>query len=94
MPAPRHVQARRQSWWLLAVLLPGALAPGISAALAHVRGDFSAWQDPVRMQGAAPSSLPTSIPTTRKTVTRADRRAGRSALDGQRRSPSVAEHLG
>jgi hypothetical protein len=31
--------------WLLAVLVLGLLAPGISAALAHARGDFSAWQD-------------------------------------------------
>lgn len=45
MPRLTHVRARRQSWWLLAVLVLGLLAPGISAALAHARGDFSAWQD-------------------------------------------------
>lgn len=37
--------ARRHAWWLLAVLVLGLLAPGISAALAHARGDYSAWQD-------------------------------------------------
>lgn len=45
MPRLTHARARRQSWWLLAVLVLGLLAPGISAALAHARGDFSAWQD-------------------------------------------------
>ena len=45
MPALSTARARRQSWWLLAVLCLGLLAPGISAALAHARGDFSAWQD-------------------------------------------------
>lgn len=34
--------------WLLAVLVLGLLAPGISAALAHAKGDFSAWQDVCR----------------------------------------------
>jgi len=29
----------------MAVFVLGLLAPGISAALAHARGDFSAWQD-------------------------------------------------
>jgi hypothetical protein len=37
--------ARRSAWWLVAVFLLGLLAPGISAALAHARGDFSGWQD-------------------------------------------------
>lgn len=37
--------ARRSAWWLVAVFLLGVLAPGLSAALAHARGDFSAWQD-------------------------------------------------
>ncbi|MEO6280984.1 DUF2946 family protein [Roseateles sp.] len=49
MPAFPHAfsraHARRQSWWLLAVLVMGMLAPGISAALANARGDVSAWQD-------------------------------------------------
>lgn len=40
-----HARARRHAWWWLAVFLLGVLAPGISAALAHARGDFSAWQD-------------------------------------------------
>jgi len=48
-----HARARRQSWWLLAVLVLGLLAPGISAALAHARGDFSAWQDICRAPTAA-----------------------------------------
>ncbi|MFG6490185.1 DUF2946 family protein [Roseateles sp. BYS78W] len=47
-----HARARRHSWWLLAVLVLGLLAPGISAALAHARGDFSAWQDICRAPGA------------------------------------------
>lgn len=38
--------------WLLAVLVLGLLAPGISAALAHARGDFSAWQDVCRAPAA------------------------------------------
>jgi len=45
MPCFTRAHARRQSWWLLAVLVLGLLAPGISAALAHARGDYSAWQD-------------------------------------------------
>lgn len=45
MPTLHRARVRRQSWWLLAVLVLGLLAPGISAALAHARGDFSAWQD-------------------------------------------------
>lgn len=52
MPAPSHARARRQSWWWLAVLCLGLLAPGISAALAHARGDFSAWQDVCRAPAA------------------------------------------
>ncbi|RZJ06748.1 MAG: hypothetical protein EOP39_18305, partial [Rubrivivax sp.] len=39
--------------WLLAVLVLGLLAPGISAALAHAKGDFSAWQDICRAPTAA-----------------------------------------
>jgi len=37
----------------VAVFVLGVLAPGISAALAHARGDFSAWQDICRAPGAA-----------------------------------------
>jgi len=42
---PRHRRPRAFAAWLLAVLVLGLLAPGISAALAHARGDVSAWQD-------------------------------------------------
>lgn len=45
MPLHAHACARRHAWWLLAVLVLGLLAPGISAALAHARGDYAAWQD-------------------------------------------------
>ena len=55
MPALHRARARRQSWWLLAVLVLGLLAPGISAALAHARGDFSAWQDVCRAPSASPA---------------------------------------
>ncbi|WP_457323496.1 DUF2946 family protein [Roseateles sp. P5_E11] len=48
MSAPTHARARRHVWWLVAVFLLGVLAPGVSAALAHARGDFSAWQDVCR----------------------------------------------
>lgn len=44
--------ARRSAWWLVAVFLLGLLAPGISAALAHARGDFPAWQDICRAPSA------------------------------------------
>ena len=44
--------ARRSAWWFVAVFLLGLLAPGISAALAHARGDFSAWQDICRAPSA------------------------------------------
>lgn len=53
MPARLSAHARRQIWWLLAVFLLGVLAPGISAALAHARGDFSAWQDICRSPSAS-----------------------------------------
>ena len=61
-----HARARRQSWWLLAVLCLGLLAPGISAALAHARGDFSAWQDICRAptatrQGEAPKPIEAAL---------------------------------
>lgn len=46
--------ARRQAWWWTAVLVLGQLAPGLSAALAHARGDFSAWQDVCRAATATP----------------------------------------
>jgi len=47
--------------WLLAVFVLGLLAPGISAAMAHARGDFSAWQDICRaptVAGKASESKP------------------------------------
>lgn len=53
MPCLTRTRVRRQSWWLLAVLVLGMLAPGISAALAHARGDFSAWQDICRAPAAS-----------------------------------------
>ena len=53
MPAFNRARVRRQSWWLLAVLVLGLLAPGISAALAHARGDFSTWQDICRAPSAS-----------------------------------------
>ncbi|WP_077032847.1 DUF2946 family protein [Pelomonas sp. KK5] len=34
---------RLQAWFALAILVLGMLAPGISAALSHARGDY-AWQ--------------------------------------------------
>lgn len=48
--------ARRSAWWFVAVFVLGLLAPGLSAALAHVRGDPAAWQDvcTVRAAGAQP----------------------------------------
>jgi hypothetical protein len=52
MPCFTHAHARRQSWWLLAVLVLGLLAPGLSAALAHARGDAAAWQDVCRSPSA------------------------------------------
>ncbi len=47
--------------WLLAVLVLGLLAPGISAALAHARGDFAAWQDVCRAPTANRSAQPKPI---------------------------------
>lgn len=44
--------------WLLAVFLLGVLSPGISAALAHARGDFSAWQDVCRAPTATNAAKP------------------------------------
>lgn len=41
---PRRPGLRPQAWIAIAVLLLGMLAPSISAALSHVRGD-SRWQD-------------------------------------------------
>ncbi len=35
---------RLQTWFAIAILVLGVLAPGISAALSHARGDYS-WQD-------------------------------------------------
>lgn len=53
--------ARRSAWWLVAVFLLGVLAPGISAALAHARGDFSALQDVCRSPSAATAVKPKPI---------------------------------
>lgn len=53
--------ARRSAWWLVAVFLLGLLAPGISAALAHTRGDFSAWQDVCRAPNATQAAKPKPI---------------------------------
>lgn len=47
--------------WLLAVFLLGVLAPGVSAALAHARGDFGAWQDVCRAPTAANAAKPKPI---------------------------------
>ncbi|RZL38218.1 MAG: DUF2946 domain-containing protein [Rubrivivax sp.] len=54
---PRPARIRRQAWWLLAMLCLGLLAPGISAALAHARGDFGAWQDICRAPSASSSAV-------------------------------------
>ncbi len=35
---------RLQAWFAIAILVLGVLAPGISAAMSRVRGDYS-WQD-------------------------------------------------
>lgn len=56
MPTLTHARTRRHSWWWLAVFVLGMLAPGISAALAHSRGDFSAWQDICR-SASSPSAM-------------------------------------
>ncbi|MGM9484640.1 DUF2946 family protein [Roseateles sp. NT4] len=49
--------ARRSAWWFVAVFLLGVLAPGVSAALAHARGDFSAWQDICRSPSASTTAV-------------------------------------
>lgn len=56
-----HARSRRHTWWLVAVFLLGVLAPGLSAALAHARGDFSAWQDVCRAPTAANAAKPKPI---------------------------------
>lgn len=56
--------ARRSAWWLVAVFLLGVLAPGISAALAHARGDFSAWQDVCRSPAVSTAVKPKPIEAT------------------------------
>ena len=61
MPRLTHAHARRHTWWLLAVFLLGVLAPGISAALAHARGDFSAWQDVCRAPTSSNAAKPKPI---------------------------------
>ena len=60
---PTHRPHRRRAlaaWWL-AVLVLGLLAPGISAALAHARGDVAAWQDVCRAPTAANAARPRPI---------------------------------
>lgn len=61
MSAFTRTRARRQAWWWLAVLMLGLLAPGLSAALAHARGDFSAWQDVCRAPTATNAAKPTPV---------------------------------
>lgn len=61
MPTLTHARARRQAWWWVAVLVLGMLSPGISAALAHARGDFSAWQDVCRTPTATNAAKPKPI---------------------------------
>lgn len=53
MTALPRARTRRQTCWLLAVFVLAMLAPGFSAALAHARGDFSAWQDICRAPSAS-----------------------------------------
>jgi len=53
--------ARRSAWWFVAVFLLGLLAPGLSAALAHARGDYSAWQDVCRAPTASTAAKPKPI---------------------------------
>lgn len=45
--------ARRSAWWFVAVFVLGLLAPGLSVALAHARGELSTWQDVCRAPTAA-----------------------------------------
>lgn len=61
MTAPLRARARRHLWWLTAVFLLGVLAPGISAAMAHLRGDFSVWQDVCRSPASATAAQPKPI---------------------------------
>lgn len=61
MPPCLHARLRRRLGWLLAVFVLGLLAPGISAALAHARGDFSAWQDVCRAPTASNAAQPKPI---------------------------------
>jgi hypothetical protein len=61
MPRLTHAHARRQSWWLLAVFVLALLAPGVSAALAHARGDFSGWQDVCRAPSSASAAKPKAV---------------------------------
>lgn len=56
-----HARSRRHLGWLVAVFLLGVLAPGLSAALAHARGDFSALQDVCRSPAAATAVQPKPI---------------------------------
>ncbi len=49
---PAHAKARLQAWFAIAILLLGMLAPSISVALSHARGD-SSWQDICRSSASA-----------------------------------------
>ena len=60
MPRLTHAHARRQTWWLVAVFLLGVLAPGLSMALAHARGDLSL-QDVCRTPTASALASPKPI---------------------------------
>jgi len=61
MPSLTHARARHQAWWWMAVLVLGLLAPGLSAALAHARGDQAAWQDVCRAPTATNAVKPKPI---------------------------------
>lgn len=55
-----HAHARRHIGWLLAVFLLGVLAPGLSMALAHARGDLTL-QDVCRSPTASAVASPKPI---------------------------------
>lgn len=61
MTAQLRARARRHLWWLTAVFLLGVLAPGISMALAHARGDLTALQDVCRAPTASKAAQPQPI---------------------------------
>jgi hypothetical protein len=61
MRPPVPPRTRRQAWWWLAVFVLGVLAPGLSATLAHARGEVSAWQDVCRAPSAAGVGQPKPV---------------------------------